>query len=160
MAHAASTPESAAERYFGMEVAAAYHGGGHAMAGGAGPGIAHQQQHRPHPQMLAHTFSAPVKSEHHGLIFSTPTSSINANNNTTTGPGHALIPTDMGQGRTTFRLPIDKARIAPLCPKKPRHRRKNAELDRQYMCEFPECGRRYELAHSLNQHTKRKHPGV
>jgi hypothetical protein len=46
-----------------------------------------------------------------------------------------------------------------ICPKKPRHRRKVSELSRTWLCEYPDCGRRYELAHSLSQHIRRKHPG-
>jgi hypothetical protein len=55
-------------------------------------------------------------------------------------------------------LTADLCRVY-ICPKKPRHRRKVSELSRTWLCEYPDCGRRYELAHSLSQHIKRKHPG-
>eukprot|EP01134_Creolimax_fragrantissima_P004995 CFRG4995T1 len=38
-----------------------------------------------------------------------------------------------------------------------RRRRRFEELDRNYVCEYPNCGRPYASEHSLNQHVRLKH---
>eukprot|EP00123_Amoebidium_parasiticum_P010755 comp20296_c0_seq1/m.25484 comp20296_c0_seq1/g.25484 ORF comp20296_c0_seq1/g.25484 comp20296_c0_seq1/m.25484 type:complete len:345 (-) comp20296_c0_seq1:144-1178(-) len=56
-------------------------------------------------------------------------------------------------------LPIRWRSKLSLCPKKPRRRRTYAELNRDFVCAYNRCTRKYATLHSLNQHTKRKHPG-
>lgn len=69
-----------------------------------------------------------------------------------------LVPPQVHGPALSFTMLVSMLRVY-ICPKKPRHRRKVSELSRTWVCEYPNCGRRYELAHSLSQHIKRKHPG-